>query len=706
MNANTTTPTDPKLIKHDPHCIERSPYQPRRRFDEAEMSKLTESVKEIGLIQPLVARPHPTKEGWLEQLVGERRLRACVAAELPFVPVLLRTGLTDQQAEQIVLEENLQREDLTTSEEGHAFQRLLQMTDATGKPVHTQKSVAEFVHKDVDYVVSRLKLLVCPEELVTAVDDGTVAVSVALLVGRIPDPKARSLCAKQVLHPELQQVPLNYVQTKEHIREHFMVALNKKHFDLDDANLVPVKLDADGERCHGGSCMDCPFRSGNLEGIELQNGSSRNSGISVRGSSMGADTMLCTLPRCHKLKLDAVWKDKKLAAERAGKKTLDGPAAERAFGGHNGDLAHDSGLTDLKHAQRVAADHGVKLEDIEVQRIVARHPDTLEVHELVDWKKAYPAILTAEEAAQKQRKAQPKTDHELQQEADDKQRKAEESRREKLDKLCLHESLTEIVNRITAKGMDLEFLDLAFQLALGMSGADGMYAVGKWLEIKLPKGTANSGRDYEDEILKILREKCQTSNAWLAHIVIALIARGVKWNGVRCEDFELVLTRCGFKVKEIERRAKALLQAEQKPSAPKAPKAAASKNSTDPSDVSVEKEAGKTAAADKQGKKKLVKVINASLSGSSKNGLAAAAAKAVTSGPSASEIVTGIQDTKIGKPERWNAADVEAGAKLIKAGTHKIADLIGPPPIRKEKLKLKNYNAVRLRLMRKAGKVK
>lgn len=695
MNANTTTPTDPKLIKHDPHCIERSPYQPRRRFDEAEMSKLTESVKEIGLIQPLVARPHPTKEGWLEQLVGERRLRACVAAELSFVPVLLRTGLTDQRAEQIVLEENLQREDLTTSEEGHAFQRLLQMTDATGKPVHTQKSVAEFVHKDVDYVVSRLKLLVCPEELVTAVDDGTVAVSVALLVGRIPDPKARALCAKQVLHPELQQVPLNYVQTKEHIREHFMVALNKKNFDLDDAHLMPVKLDADGERCQGGSCMDCPFRSGNLEGIELQNGSSRNSGISVRGSSMGADTMLCTLPRCHKLKLDAVWQDKKMAAERAGKKTLDGKAAEKAFGGHNGRLAHDSGFLRLDESHQYVGNDYVSeplrraLKGADFTVVLARHPDTLEMMELVGQKDAEQAL----KAARKAESDKSKTEAAIQQEADEKQRKAEESRREKLDKLCLHESLTEIVNRITAKGMDLEFLDFAFQLALGMSGADGMYAVGKWLEIKLPKGTANSGRDYEEEILKILRERCGTANAWLAHIVIALIARGVKWNGVRCEDFELVLNRCGFKLKEIERRAKALLQAEQKPSAPKAPKAAASKNSTDPSDVSVEKEAGKTAAADEIAKGKVRKMRNEEC------GMR-------NDGPSATEAITGIQDTKIGKPERWNADDVEAGAKLIKAGTHKIADLIGPPPIRKEKLKLKNYNAVRLRLMRKAGKAK
>lgn len=80
--------------------------------------------------------------------------------------------------------------------------------------------------------------------------------------------------------------------------------------------------------------------------------------------------------------------------------------------------------------------------------------------------------------------------------------------------------------------------------------------------------------------------------------------------------------------------------------------------------------------------------------------------KAVTDLVDAVEKYPGIPAGKIGKPSAWNADDVEAGAKLLKAKTHKVADLIGPPPKRADKIALKNYNTVRLRLMRKAGKVK
>jgi len=663
------TLTEPKLIKHDPALIDASPYQPRRKFDEEEMKKLTASIRELGLIQPLVARASPKTPGRLELVVGERRLRASKEAGVTTVSVLLRE-LDDQTAEQMVLEENIQREDLTLSEEGHAFARLLAMRGGDGKAVHTQASLAAKIHQNVDYVKARLKLVICPPELIEAVDKKEVAVSTAMLVGQIPDAKARAMCAQEVLTPGKhgfgpeQELPMNYRQTEEMIAEHFMKQLSPKDFNLDDANLVPVKQDEQGERIQGGACSDCPFKA------------------SQKGQG---SRHLCTLPRCHKLKLDAVWADKKLAAERAGKKTLDGKAAAAAFSGHNGHLAHDSGLTDLQHAQRVAADHDVKLDDLKLPIIVARHPETMAVVELVDWHKGYAAILEAEEEAAKKLKSQPKSKSELQREADEKQRKAEETKREKLDKLCLHESLTEIVNRITAKGMDLEFLDLAFQLALGMSGADGMYAVGKWLEIKLPKGTANSGRDYEDEILKILREKCQTSNAWLAHIVIALIARGVKWNGVRCEDFELVLNRCGFKLHEIERRAKALLKAEEK--------AKQDRNKPQPKagvkeDWSVEKEASKTAAADAIAKGKVAQAADPGET------------------PLMKAAKRGIMAGKPGPEWKKTAAAAEFDAQVTQARAGAAwSQIIGPMPAEGTK-KRKAWDALRVKIYKTAKKAK
>lgn len=868
MNTPATEANEAKLIPFDPRLIDPSPYQPRRLYDPKKMAELEDSIREIGLIQPLVVRVSPVDPGRMELIVGERRLRSSIGAGLTVVPTLLRV-VDDTIAERMVLEENLQRADLTVSEEGRAFARLLAMRDAAGNPVYTQSSLAEFIHKDSEYITARLRLVICPEELITAVDEGVIAVSVALLVGGIPDAKARQACAKEVLTPEIidQQVPLNFAQTRELIREHFCVKLDAKRFDLDDPNLVPVATGEDGQRCHGGACSDCPFRSGNMEGVVLRKSETTGDGGKKKGTTSGAISNLCTLTKCHKLKLGAVWRDKKLRAEQAGLKTLDGAAAEKIFGGHNGELAHDCGLTELKQAKEVAKNHQVEWKNLNIPIIMARHPETLAVHELVDWKEAYPAICEAEKAKVKAEKSKPQSSKDAKYEADEKERKEKESLQTRLDKITVHEGLTHIVNHVTGKGMDLEFMNLMFQMALGSGGADGMYCVGKWLEIKMPKGTANSGRDYEDEILKILGERCQTQNAWLAHMAVALIARNVKWSGVRSEDLELLLTRCGgMKVKELQRRAEALLEGELKAKAAKdkPAKGKGSRNSTDKDNWTVEGEASTTAAADKLAKENAIvrKVADYNCDncgvriyappgtgaklcvvppgelhckaccgtwdntyfGFKRDGFnilkmghnehvegvalgewtiedcighepqkntrahkewtaarskievaahklvvkkqkaAAAATGAVESaqlplglsdgmisevdaavkrgkgaasrtpadaqeneelyqtypeadavlaspapcdsGASVSELVTGIQDTKIGQPGRWTPADVEAGAKLLKAKTHKVADLIGPKPGKSDANVLRKWNAVRVQMIKKAGKLK
>lgn len=690
---NNTTANEPnqetQFIIFDPRLIDASPYQPRRIYDPKKMAELESSIREIGLIQPLVVRLSPKDPKRMELIVGERRMRASIAAGLVGVPILLRV-VDDTIAEKMVLEENLQRADLTVSEEGRAFARLLEMRDAAGNAVYTKESLAEFIHKDSEYITARLRLVICPEELIAAVDAGVIAVSVALLVGGIPDAKARAACAKEVLTPEIidQQVPLNFVQTRELIREHFCVKLDAKRFDLDDPQLVPVVLDANGLRCQGGACTDCPFRSGNMDGVVVSKPGAAGEDGKKKGSTGGANANLCTLPKCHKLKLGAVWRDKKLKAEQAGHKTIDGVAAEKIFGGHNGDLAHDCGLAELKHAKDMAKNHQVDWKELNIPIIVARHPETLAVHELVDWRKAYPAICEAEEARQKAEKSKPQSGKDAQREADEKERKEQEAKQAKLDKLTVHEGLNHIVDHITGKGMDLEFLNLMFQLALGSGGADGMYCVGKWLEIKLPKGTANSGRDYEEEILKILGVRCQTQNAWLAHTAVALIARNVKWSGVRSDDFELLLARCGgMKVKELQRRAEALLEDEQKSKAGKSkapPAGKGGKNSVDNENWSADAEASKTAAADEIAK----------------------AAAGMVAGASASELAAGIADEKVGNPGKWTPADVESGAKLLKAGTHKVADLIGPKPRKDDANGLRKWNAVRVQMLKKANKLK
>src|SRR5258708_6242168 len=99
-------------------------FQPRRRFDEAELEALAQSVREKGVLQPLLVRPVGGEEAAFELIAGERRWRAAQRAGLHQVPVLIR-ALGDVEALEIALVENLQREDLTALEEAEAYPPLL-----------------------------------------------------------------------------------------------------------------------------------------------------------------------------------------------------------------------------------------------------------------------------------------------------------------------------------------------------------------------------------------------------------------------------------------------------------------------------------------------------------------------------------------------------------------------------------------------------
>ena len=726
---NPTTNNKPQLIEFDPRLIDPSPFQSRKEFDPAKLAELTESIREHGIIQPLVARyPKKVPLGGLERLelvAGERRMRAAIEAGLVLVPVLV-SNISDATAEAMVLTENLQREGLTPSEEAHAFERLLQLKGELGENLYTQESLAKMISKDVEYIVARMKLLLCPEELVAAVNAGEVSVSTAMLIGRVPDAKARATCAKQVLTPELQQVPLNYAQTQELIREHFMVKLNKKEFDLDDANLVPVKLDEAGARCHGGACTDCPFRSGNLEGAEIQSfknfKASRNSVTLETKAKGGASPNLCTLPRCHKMKLDAQWEELKLQAERGGKRTLDGAAAKKAFSGYNGSLAYDGELEELNGD--VYLHDGTKepkralLKGRDVQVTLARHPDTHQVIELV---------LKSDVAAAKKAKAAGggSPGESAQEENDAKERRANELRAQKIERIAVKEGTTEIREALASGRVkaDEDLLERLFDCALDAAGADGLKFLADFVGIEREKKAGSY--ELDKPVKAWVKTNVTTAPQWLSIVTVTMLSRRVAWNGTDCGHFKAMLGLCGLKVQDLEKRAKTLLDAEKKGKGKvgkEEPKPAA-KNSTDDSNWTADGVASTMAAADERAKsvqpllgllddRKDAQKANDDLiqdfpgvnPDEDQTDLASPAL--CGSGPSVSEIVTGIQDTKIGKPGMWTPADVESGAKLLKAGTHKIADLIGPKPRKDDANGLRKWNAVRVQMLKKAKKLK
>ncbi len=138
--------------------------QPRRLFDEARIEELAASIREKGIIQPLVVRPNGN--GY-ELVAGERRLRAAMKAGLKQVPVVVRE-VTDNEALQLALIENLQREDLNPIEEASAYQRLQEELD------WSQEEIAVKVGKSRPAVANSMRLLLLPKEIQEEVTKGNL----------------------------------------------------------------------------------------------------------------------------------------------------------------------------------------------------------------------------------------------------------------------------------------------------------------------------------------------------------------------------------------------------------------------------------------------------------------------------------------------------------------------------------------------------
>ena len=126
-----------------------NPYQPRRKFAKEEMAELAESIRQYGVLQPVVARPAP--EG-LELVAGERRLRACKMLGLMTIPTIVKE-LTDQDMAILSLVENLQREDLNFLEEAQGYYNLLEEFG------FTQEELAQRIGKSQSTIANKIRLL-------------------------------------------------------------------------------------------------------------------------------------------------------------------------------------------------------------------------------------------------------------------------------------------------------------------------------------------------------------------------------------------------------------------------------------------------------------------------------------------------------------------------------------------------------------------
>ncbi|OGT03327.1 MAG: hypothetical protein A2143_08145 [Gallionellales bacterium RBG_16_57_15] len=304
MDAQNLTVTVTNLIALD--LLSPSPTNPRKRFNEAKLNELAESIKTQGMLQPLLVReigtapakrpaaawPFPEPYTLADKLyaerihagqaempadidsknmagvkvalaeikknqnreqsathyeivAGERRYRAAKLAGLTELPCFVRE-LTDLQVLHAQVIENLQRDDLHPLEEAEGYQRLIELGSKA-------EDLGTEIGKSRAYVYARLKLLTLCNDARKAFYDGLLDASRALLIARIPTDKLQLEALKAITHPRFGDEAMSYREAKHHIHEHFMLDLAKAPWSPKDAELLPK----------AGACATCPKLTGN-----------------------------------------------------------------------------------------------------------------------------------------------------------------------------------------------------------------------------------------------------------------------------------------------------------------------------------------------------------------------------------------------------------------------------------------------------------
>lgn len=168
--------------------IRPNPEQPRVRFDEEALEELAESIRERGVLQPILLRP--SGDDYMI-IAGERRWRAAQRARLHAIPAIVRE-IDESTTAELALIENIQREDLNALEEAEGYRQLIQ------RHGHTQDGVARIVHKSRPHVANLLRLLDLPEFVRQSLLQGDISMGHARAVAAAPDPEAltREILAK------------------------------------------------------------------------------------------------------------------------------------------------------------------------------------------------------------------------------------------------------------------------------------------------------------------------------------------------------------------------------------------------------------------------------------------------------------------------------------------------------------------------------
>ena len=200
LNADETTVVRPAAVRNIPvDRITPNPNQPRLAMDKAGLDDLTSSVREHGVLQPVLVRPQPN--GHYQLIAGERRWRAAQGAGLGVIPALIE-DIDDETALEIAVIENLQREDLSPLDEATIYDKMIR------EHGYSIRKLAQKLGKDKGYLENRLRLADAPPEIRDLVSVRKDTLSHAYELLKVDDPKKRKHLADMVARGELSLIKL------------------------------------------------------------------------------------------------------------------------------------------------------------------------------------------------------------------------------------------------------------------------------------------------------------------------------------------------------------------------------------------------------------------------------------------------------------------------------------------------------------------
>jgi ParB/RepB/Spo0J family partition protein len=540
--------------------IDPSPNN-RAEFDEQKMGEMVASLREHGQTTAAIVRPRA--EGRYELVAGERRWRGCQMAGISTLSCVVR-GYSDSQAAEILLIENLEREDLKPSEEARIYQKLLDLRDEAGERMFSLQKIALRVHNDikkVNRVSLVLTILNLPPVLKKALDQDLVSLRVAYLVARIADVEDRQVAAKVVLEGQWGEGPMTLQKAHEFISQRFQVSLKGSKLDRDDAELLSPEVKQDlgytgaVGQANDGSCTRCPWLAKNHEVYRHE----LSGHVKERGA--GIDPMTCTRARCHEMKLDALWQRMAVGfAERHKAGRILTREESRLVGGMRGEWV----LLTQKPDWQDVGDWDTAQQSPPWERLIkgAGVPLAVACGGAATGDDMQP-VLVAERvlALEAARKAHPElfANAEVEGQTNAVAVMSDEEREAARTREMEREVALAVATRVRREGL-LELLTSVQEKGLGVDGMRGFFdSISRNVDkINDVAGLVLSEVDGEDDYPETRMRELLTAaspNEVLAMCVVASVIDDVTWSGVeRAEDFRAICAAQGIDVEGLKKR--------------------------------------------------------------------------------------------------------------------------------------------------------